>query len=82
MNHQALSQLSDEELLELAKQIKASPITDAFLIGFLFGIVIFSVVANTWGFLTLIPLYMIYLFLKKPKTNEAIKQELKRRNLA
>lgn len=81
MNQQELSQLSDEELLEAAKQIKPSPITDAFLIGFLFGIVIFSVVANIWGFLTLIPLYMIYLFLKKPKTNETIKKELQKRNL-
>ncbi len=35
-------------------------IVNAFLIGFLIGIVIYSVAANTFGFLMLIPLYMIY----------------------
>lgn len=32
---------------------------NALLIGFLIGIVIYSVAANTFGFLMLIPLYMI-----------------------
>ena len=82
MNQKELSQLSDKELLEVAKQNKPSPIIDAFLIGFLVGIIIYSVVANAWGLVTLIPLYLIYLFLKKPKQYEALKNELKKRNLA
>lgn len=81
MNPKELSQLTDEELLEVAKKSKPSPIIDAFFIGFLAGIIIFSVVANTWGFLTLIPLFLIYLFLKKPKQYAALKKELKERNL-
>ena len=74
MNQKELSQLTDEELLEAAKNNKPSPIIDAFFIGFLVGIIIYSVAANTWGFLTLIPLYLIYVFLKKPKKvyNDAI----------
>jgi hypothetical protein len=81
MNQKELSQLTDEELLEVAKGNKPSPIIDAFFIGFLIGIIIYSVAANTWGFLTLIPLFIIYLFLKKPKQYEALQNELKKRNL-
>ncbi len=81
MNQNELSQLSDKELLEAAKNNKPSPIIDAFFIGFLVGIIIYSVAASTWGFLTLIPLYLIYIFLKKPKKYELMKKELKNRNL-
>lgn len=81
MNQKELSQLSDKELLEEAKKIKPSPVIDAFFIGFLVGIIIYSLVANSWGFLTLIPLFMVYGLLKKSNRNEALKKELKERNL-
>ncbi|MCC5928814.1 MAG: FUSC family protein [Cyclobacteriaceae bacterium] len=81
MNKKELSQLTDKELLEVAKNNKPSPIFDAFFIGFLVGIIIFSVTANTWGLVTLIPLVLIYAFLKKPKQYEALKEELTKRNL-
>ncbi len=81
MNQKELSQLTDEELLEVAKNNKPSPVIDAFFIGFLVGIIIYGFAANTWGFLTLIPLYLIYIFLKKPKKYDAMKKELKERNL-
>lgn len=76
-----MSQLTDKELLELAKNNKPSPIIDAFFIGFLVGILIYSAVANTWGLVSLVPLYLIYIFLKKPKKYETMKNELKKRNL-
>lgn len=82
MNQEELSKLSDKELLEVAKNNKPSPIIDAFFIGFLVGIIIFSVAANTWGLVTLIPLFIIYVFLKKPKQYEALKKELNDRNLS
>jgi hypothetical protein len=81
MNPKELSQLSDEELLEAAKKSKPSPLIDAFFIGFLVGILIYSAAANSWGLVTLIPLFLIYLLLKKPKQYEALKKELKKRNL-
>lgn len=46
---------------------KPSPVVDAVFIGFLAGIVVYSALANTWGFLTLIPLALIYVLLKKSK---------------
>lgn len=81
MNQQEIAQLSDKELLEEVGRIKPSPLLDAFLIGFLIGIIIFSIAVNTWGFLTLIPVFMIYAFLKKSKRYEALKTELNKRNL-
>jgi hypothetical protein len=76
-----LSQLTDRELLEVAKNNKPSPIIDAFFIGFLIGIIIYGVAANGWGLFMLIPLFLIYLFLKKPKRYEALKKELAKRDL-
>lgn len=81
MNQDELSKLTDEELLEVAKNNKPSPIIDAFFIGFLIGIVIYSVISNSWGLVTIIPLYLIYRFLKKPKQYEALRKELQTRNL-
>lgn len=81
MDQKELSQLTDEELMEAVKKNKPSPIIDAFFIGFLIGILIFSVFANTWGLVTLIPLALIYALLKKPKQHEALKEELKKRNI-
>jgi hypothetical protein len=82
MNENELAQLSDDELLKVVKQNKPSPLIDAFFIGFLVGILIYSAAANGWGLVSLIPLFMIYLFLKKPKRYAALQKELQRRNLA
>jgi len=81
MNKKELTELTDQELIEEAKKIKPSPLVDAFFIGFLVGIIIYSVVMNSWGFLTLIPLFIVYKLLKKSERNEALKKELKERNL-
>lgn len=81
MNQKELAELTDQELIEEVKKIKPSPIVDAFFIGFLVGIIIYSLMVNTWGFLTLIPLLMVYGLLKKSKRNEALKKELKKRGL-
>ncbi|PLX12641.1 MAG: FUSC family protein [Marinilabiliales bacterium] len=81
MNQKELSELNNKELQEEINKNKPSPIIDAFFIGFLGGIIIYSVIANSWGFITLIPLFIIYIFLKKPKRYEALKKEMKKRNL-
>lgn len=81
MNQKELSQLTDNELLEVAKNNKPSPIIDAFFIGFLVGILIYGAAANAWGFVMLIPLFLIYILLKKPKRYEELKKELEKRNL-
>jgi hypothetical protein len=81
MTSDELAKLADEELQEVAKNNRPSPIIDAFFIGFLIGIVIYGVVSNAFGFFALVPLFMVYLFLKKPKQYRAIQDEMKSRGL-
>lgn len=81
MIQKELPELTDQELIEESKKIKPSLLVDAFFIGFLLGVIVYSLLANTWGFLMLIPLFMIYGLLKKQKRNEALKIELKKRNI-
>ncbi len=67
MQNQDLSNLSNQDLTSEVKKLKSFSITNAVLIGFLFGIIIYSVVMNTWGFLTIIPLYLIYKLVNDPR---------------
>lgn len=80
MKQKELSKLTDQELLDLAKKDKATNIIDAVLIGFLIGVVFYSVVKKTYSFLTLILLFFAYKIIKKPKNNE-LQKLLKERNL-
>jgi hypothetical protein len=82
MNQKELSELTDQELLQEAKKRKSTSITNAVLIGFLIGIVIYSIVKNTLGFLTLIPLFLAYKLVNKSKyNNQELENILKERNL-
>jgi 1,4-dihydroxy-2-naphthoate octaprenyltransferase len=81
MDQKELSELTDQELLAEAKKMKSSAILYAVLIGFMVGVIIYSVAKNTWGLLTLIPLFFIYRLTRKSKRNETLKQLLKERNL-
>lgn len=67
MNQQDRFQLSDNELLEEFKRITPSPVFDAFLMGFLIGVVVFGVAVSVWGFIVLIPLFLIYLCSEESK---------------
>lgn len=83
MNQKELFQWTDQELLDEAKNMKSFSITNALFIGFLMGIVVFSIVKNTWGMLTLIPLYFAYKIVNdtKNKRYKAIQELIKKRNL-
>ena len=67
MKQKTLSELTDQELLQEAKKRKSTALMNAVLVGFLLGIVFYSVMKNTWGFLTLIPLFFAYKLINKPK---------------
>lgn len=60
MNPNELNELSDQELLAEARKLKSYTITNAFFIGFLIGIVIYSIIAGNFGVLMIIPLYLVY----------------------
>ena len=83
MANKDLSKLTDQELLEEAKKMKSFSFTNALFIGFLAGVIVYSVVKSTWGMLTLIPLYFIYKLVNDPKNKKGkdLEQMLKERNL-
>lgn len=81
MNQQELSQVSDQELLGRVKKVKSKPITNALLIGFLIGIIIYSIALNSWGFLTIIPLFLVHLLIKNSKKSKELEKLLNERNL-
>lgn len=80
---QELSKLSDQELMDEAKKLKSFSITNALLVGFFAGIIIFSVAKSTWGLLTIIPLYYIYGLVNDPKNIrlQVLEKLMKERNL-
>ena len=82
MKGKKLSELTDQELLLEAKKVKSTSITNAVLIGFLIGIVFYSIMNNRLGFFTLIPLFFIYRAINKSTyDSKELKDLLKERNL-
>lgn len=83
MTNSDIRNLSDAELKEEAKKLKSFSIQNSLLIGFLMGIIFYSVTKNSWGLVTLIPLYFIYKLINAPKNKRAkeIDDILRERNL-
>lgn len=81
MTKKELCQLSGVELQEKAKELKSSSIGSAFVIGLMIGVVVYGVAANTFGLLTLIPLFFIYKIVKGSKNNDALKEVLQERDI-
>lgn len=82
MNPKELSDLTDQELLQEAKKRRSASILNAFLIGFLIGIVFYSIVKNSLGFLTLIPLGFAYKLINNSKyKSKELDDLLRERNL-
>ncbi|MFD2601548.1 MULTISPECIES: FUSC family protein [Flavobacterium] len=77
-----LNELNDLELLQESKKLKTAAVINAVLVGFLFGIVFYSVMKNTWGFLTIIPLFLAYKLINNSKyKNKEVEALLKERKL-
>lgn len=83
MSTKEVSELTDQELLEEANELNSFSITNALIIGFLIGIIFYSLAKNTWGMLTLIPLYFVYKLINDPKNKryKAVEELLKERKL-
>jgi len=66
-------ELADKELLAQAKKKKSDAVINAFLIGLMIGIVIYSIVKNGLGFFILIPILFIYKINNKSNNKNAQK---------
>lgn len=77
-----LNEFTDQELLQESKKLKTAAVINAVLIGFLFGVVFYSVMKNSWGFLTIIPLFLAYKLINNSKHNsKEVDNLLKERKL-
>jgi len=83
MDKKQLKKLTDKELLDEAKKMKSTQIIDATLIGVLFGVLIYSIIAGNFTiFFGILLLYAIYKLANKEKyKREELKNLLKERNL-
>jgi uncharacterized membrane protein YbjE (DUF340 family) len=79
MKYKELSGLTDQELLEKAKKLKSTATMNAVLIGFLIGIILYSILKNSIGLFTLIPLFFVFKLLNKK--NKPLEKLLKERKL-
>jgi len=75
------SSQTNQELLEKAKKLKSQSITNGAMIGFMIGVLIYSLVNHGLTFYGLIPLLLIYVFVRNSKNDEGLKEELEKRNL-
>lgn len=83
MNSEELAQLTNDELLAEAKKMKSFSISNALFIGFLAGIIFYSIAVNRIGWFTLIPLFFIYKLVndKRNKESKIVLALLKERGL-
>ena len=81
MEEKKLAELTDQELLDKAKKMKSKNITNAFLIGFMIGVIVYSIAKNGFGFFILIPLFIAYKLVNNSNDDQALKAILKERNL-
>ncbi len=73
MELKAYSEMTDQELIVESKKLKSFSIMNALFIGFLLGVIFFSVAKSTWGMFTIIPLYFIYKMVNDPR-NKRVKE--------
>ena len=81
MKPKEMSGLSDEALLEQAQLIKKTKIYDAFIVGLLIGIVVFSAVKNGLNLFTFLPLVYFPIAARNRVKRNALDALLKQRNL-
>jgi hypothetical protein len=67
MTQRNRSASTDQEVLRKAEKRKSNAVLNALFIGFMIGIVVYSIINNTFGLVMLIPLFIAYKLLTKPK---------------
>jgi hypothetical protein len=78
MKTENITELSDQELLQKIKKIKANKITDALIIGLTIGVVIYSAVKHGFGFFTFFPLILTFIIVRNSANNKILETEIQK----
>ena len=81
MNQKNTAELTDEELLQEVKRMKATKLYDPVIFGVLIGIAIYSTVKNGLGLLTFLPMVYLPIAAKNKLKIKELAKLLKERNL-
>jgi len=81
MNQKNTAELTNEELLQEVKRMKATKLYDPVIFGVLIGIAIYSTVKNGLGLLTFLPLVYLPIAAKNKLKIKELAKLLKERNL-
>ncbi len=81
MNQKNTAELTNEELLQEVKRMKATKLYDPVIFGVLIGIAIYSTVKNGLGLLTFLPMVYLPIAAKNKLKIKELAKLLKERNL-
>lgn len=70
MDQDKPNQPPEEQRMPATSKTKSNAMMNALIIGFMIGVVVWSVAKNTAGLLTLIPLFIIYRLVNSSKKDE------------
>lgn len=83
MKEKELNELTDQELLERKKKQKSNKLINAVLVGFCAGVIVYGIANKGITIFTFMLLVMgAWAFMRWKKTDEALDNELKTRNLS
>lgn len=75
MEEKDQSKSKDQSLSVESKKMKSKSVTNAILIGFMIGVVIYSIFNGTLGLVVLIPLLFALGVFNKPKKQESLEDQ-------
>jgi hypothetical protein len=79
MEEKPLREMDAQEFANEVKKMRKNEIFHAFSIGLMAGVIIYSIAMNTWGLVTLIPLFFIYRLTRQTERYKELKELVKER---
>lgn len=76
MSQQNISELSADELQQKLKRLKSEKIMNAVLLGFAFGVFVYSAIKSGLNSGTIITLLALYFFFRNAKNRDAVEKEV------
>ena len=76
MSQQNISELSTDELQQKLKRLKSEKIMNAVLLGFAFGVFVYSAIKSGLNSGTIITLLALYFFFRNAKNRDAVEKEV------